>query len=656
MADTQRIQLDQSQDAFTQAMASHSKAGSTKDGKKAGKMRKVVAIVLSVFVIILLLCGAVGFFAFTKVQAMRSKVEKATTTAREAYDAIKTQNLPVAEEKLTQLEQDARGIQSDVQQFAFLKAFPIVSSYYKDSEHGFTAGYAAIAAAKRTINEIEPYADVLGLKGQGSFTGGSAEERIAKLLETLSKVTPALDEISKDLKVVEEELAAIDEQRYPETFKDKQIRSKISQAKSITKEAYLTLTEKRQAFEVLPDMAGASKRKKYLVLFQNSGELRPTGGFLTAYAVINVDKGKVEAEGSGDIYELDQRFTNKPPIPPILKRFLTTESKWNLRDMNLSPDFKDSMNTFNKYYQTIKSQKTEFDGIIAVDTHFLESLLKVLGPVEVPGYGTFTAENDKRCDCPQIIYALSEIIDRPTNYIRENRKGILGPMMKSILTKTYTAPKNVWPLIFQTGWQNIESKHIQFYFYDEKLQAAAESIDAAGRIKQTPANADYLTIVDTNLAGAKSNFFVTSEVQQEVEIPQGGTVKKTVSVTYKNPFKASNCNLEAGQLCLNGVLQDWVRFYLPEGAKMISSRGFDDGSVQESTDLGHAVIEGTFRLQPLSQAKIEIIYTIPYTDTKTYTLFMQKQGGTENVTHTLVVNGEEHELILDKDKKVSFGF
>jgi PKD repeat protein len=89
---------------------------------------------------------------------------------------------------------------------------------------------------------------------------------------------------------------------------------------------------------------------------------------------------------------------------------------------------------------------------------------------------------------------------------------------------------------------------------------------------------------------------------------------------------------------------------------MISSRGFDDGSVQESTDLGHAVIEGTFRLQPLSQAKIEIIYTVPYTDTKTYTLFMQKQGGTENVTHTLVVNGEEHELILDKDKKVSFGF
>ncbi len=642
-----------STNAFSKAFASHAQ----KNGKKKlPKWAKVGGVVLGVVAILGLILGIFAFTQYKQVMAIKADVDDLTVTGREAYDALKTQNLPLTSEKLTQVTEKTKKVQAKVQKYAWTKPLPVVGAYYRDSEYGFTAAFAGLSAAKRAVKEIEPYADVLGFKGQGSFTGGSAEERIAKLLETLSKVTPALDAIAVDLKTVNDNLAKIDEKKYPESIQGKHIRSNITQAKSMTNGAYTFLSENRKAVELLPEAAGSTKRKKYLVIFQNSGELRPTGGFMTAYAVINVDKGKVEPEGSGDIYELDQKFTNKPAIPAILKRFLTTESRWNLRDMNLSPDFKESMTTFNQYYQTIKSQKATFDGIIAVDTHFLESLLKVLGPVEVPGYGTFTAENDKRCDCPQVIYALSEIIDRPTPYLRENRKGILGPMMASILRKSYSAPKNMWPALFETGWKDIEGKHLQFYFFDEQMQAAAETINGAGRVKPTPEGSDYLFIVDTNLAGAKSNFFVNSEVNHVVDVPQNGTIKHTVTITYKNPFAPSNCNLEAGQLCLNGVLQDWVRIYLPLGAKVESNRGFDEGSFKTSEELGHAMAEGTFKLAPKSQAKVELTYTVPYTNTKEYNLYLQKQGGTEDFKHIIDVNGEEHEVVLDKDKKVTFAF
>ncbi len=647
--------MDSSQKDFTSAFASAAKPQQAQKLTQK-KWAKFAMIGGGVLAVLILLAVGVGFFVARSVAAMRADVDATMVIGREAYDALKTQNLPLADEKLASLETKTKELQTKIQAYAWTKNLPIVGAYYKDSEHAFTAGFAGLSAAQKLVKEIEPYSDVLGFKGQGSFTGGTAEERLAKILETLQKVSPAIDSISGDLKVVNDELAQIDEKRYPETFKDKQVRSKIVQAKSVTHDAYIFISENRQAVELLPEIAGATKRKKYLVLFQNSGELRPTGGFLTAYAVINIDKGKVQPEGSGDIYELDQKFTAKPAIPPILKRFLTSETKWNLRDMNISPDFKVSMTTFNQYYQTIRGQKSEFDGIITVDTHFLESLLKVIGPVEVPGYGTFSAENDKRCDCPQIIYALSEIIDRPTNYIRTDRKGILGPMMSGILQKSYSAPKNMWPQLFQTGWGNIEAKHLQMYFFDEKLQTAAESINAAGIVKPTPEGSDYFLIVDTNLAGAKSNFFVNSEVNHVIDVPQNGMLKHSVTVTYKNPFKPSNCNLEAGELCLNGTLNDWVRVYLPKGTKLASTRGFDEGSVKESEDLEHHVVEGVFKLQPLGQAKIELVYDVPYTDTKNYSLFLQKQGGTENWKYTFDVNGEEHEAILDKDKKVSFSF
>lgn len=624
--------------------------------KSSVKRMKIVVAVAAAVLVFVLVVGGFVIFLLTKVSAIRASADLTMITAREAYDALKTQNLPLTNEKLTKLDTELKAIETQVQAFSWTRSLPFVSAYYQDSERVFQAAFAGIRAAKRAVSEIEPYADVLGFQGQGSFTGGTAEERIAKILETLQKVTPALDAVAGDLKTVTDSLSGIDEHRYPESLQGRPLRSQILQAKTLTNEAYVFLSENRQAVELLPEIAGANSRKKYLVLFQNSGELRPTGGFLTAYAVINVERGKVQPEGSGDIYELDQKFTDKPPIPAILKRFLTTESRWNLRDMNLSPDFKTSMETFNANYQKIRGQKATFDGIIAVDTHFLEGLVAILGPVEVPGYGRFSADNDKRCDCPQIIYALSEIIDRPTPYIRENRKGILGPMMASILQKSYSAPKTMWPALFQTGWKDIQGKHIQFYFLDPKLQAAAEAIHAAGRVRPIPEGNDYYFQVDTNLAGAKSNFFVSSETRHVVELPTNGKLKRTVTTTYKNPFRPSNCNLEAGQLCLNGILQNWVRVYLPKGTTLDSSRGFDEGSVKVSEEFDRVVVEGTFRLSPLSQAKTELVYSIPYTETSTYSLFFQKQGGTDDIPHILDVNGVEHEIKLDKDQEFSVKF
>lgn len=623
---------------------------------KGKKALKIVGIILGVLIVFGGIAGAIGFFGYQKAMALKAKAEDVKFAGKEAYDALKVQNLVLADERMAVVRTKLDALNQEYKTIAWVGKIPKLGSYYNDGTHAVTAGYAGLDAAGTLLKAIEPYADVLGFKGQGSFTGGSAEERIVKIIETLDKVSPSIDAVTKSLDTVGSELAQIDENRYPEEFRGQKVRSLISQAKQFSSGAVDAVTQAKPIIDVLPDLAGGKTRQKYLVLFQNSGELRPTGGFMTGYAILNVDKGKVEPEGSGDIYDLDKQFKKRPAIPPILKKFLTTETAWNLRDMNMSPDFKESMDTFYSNYQKVPGQPDNFNGIIAVDTHFLESLIKVLGPVDVPGFGTFSAENDKRCDCPQIIYALSEIIDRPTSFIRENRKGILGPMMKAVLSKAYGAPKQVWPDLFAAGWKNIEGKHIQMRLFTEKDQQAAEAVNAAGRIISAPEGYDYFALIDTNLAGAKSNFFVQSSVTHEIDLPENGRLKHKVTVQYKNPFKASNCNLEAGQLCLNGTLNDWVRFYLPAGAKLLDAKGFDEGSSKQSQDLNHEVVEGVFKLQPLSQAKIEITYDLPYTEKQTYNIYVQRQGGTEDLEHTFIVNGEEHKEIIDKDKKFSFGF
>lgn len=630
--------------------------GQPSTGTGSERRRKLWLIVGGILGVLVLVFLGFGMFGLTKARALKAKIDEVEIVGRATYDALKSQNLVVTNTKLTELKSKLDAFAAEYKTLSWLRVVPVVGRYYQDGSHGLNAGYAGLNAAQTLVKAIEPYADVLGFTGQGSFTGGAAEERIVKIIETLDKVTPSIDSVIKDLDVVGSELGFIDEKRYPVEIRGLKLRETILQAKTLTSGAGIAIKQAKPIIEILPEVAGGKTRKKYLVIFQNSGELRPTGGFMTGYAILNVDKGKIEAEASGDIYDLDAKFRNKPAIPAILKRFLTTETRFNLRDMNLSPDFKISMDTFYENYEKVPGQPKNFDGIIGVDTHFLSSLVSVLGPVEVPGFGTFTAETDKRCDCPQIIYALSEIVDRPTNYIRENRKGILGPMMKSILTKAYSAPKEVWPNLFTTGWQNVEGKHILLYFFDEKAQVAAENVNAAGRVVRPPEGSDYLMIVDTNLAGAKSNFFVNQKVEHTIDLPQNGLLKHMVSITYENPFAASNCNLEAGQLCLNGKLNDWVRFYLPPGAKLVDSRGFDEGSVKESEDLEHHVVEGVFSLQPKSRAKVEFTYAIPYDEKNVYSVYMQRQGGIEDVKHLFIVNGQDQEVTLNKDQKFSFNF
>lgn len=644
-------------DSFVQALNSTSSSGTVSIPSK--HPRKIAKILLGLGVVVLLvlsIVGITGFFVYTKAHALLADVKDLQSAGKDAYAALKSQNLVEADAKFSILQTKMQVTQAQYKQLSWMGKLPIISPYYLDGIHAFNAGFAALDAAQKLIKAIEPYADVLGFKGQGSFSGGSAQDRIAKIIGTLGKVTPEIDVVASDLHTVGAELAFIDEKRYPEEFRSIKVRSLILQAKDFSGSASQLIVQAKPMIEVLPDIAGGNGRKKYLVLFQNSGELRPTGGFMTGYAILNIENGKIEPEASGDIYDLDLHFKNKPPIPPILGKFLTTETKWNLRDMNVSPDFKTSMDTFFKYYETVPGQPVNVDGIIAVDTHFLESLVKVLGPVDVPTYGTFSAATDKRCNCPQIIYALSEIIDRPTPYLRPNRKGILGPMMKSVLEKAYGAPKQSWPDLFSTGWSNVQGKHILFYFFNQSQQSASEAIDAAGRIQATPNGSDYFALVDANLGGAKSNFFVTQAVEHEIDLPSNGTMKETVTITYKNPFPPSVCDLQKGELCLNSVLQDWVRVYIPSDATLNSTNGFDEGSVHSSQDLNHQVIDGSFRLQPLSSAKLIVSYSVPYSDPRVYKVLVQKQGGTENFTHTFVVNGQSHDVVIDKDQALQFGF
>lgn len=636
--------------------------------KRSFKPKKLIFTILMVFVAVVSISAVAGYFlVYRPAQALMLAVNDLEASGRAVVPYIKSQDLAGTKTQLQQVKSKMVIVREKLEAFSWTQAVPVAREYYADGQAGLSGANDLIAAAEITIDGIAPYADVIGLKGLGTSTDGgkTAQDRINFVVNTIDKLRPQLDQIGTKLASAQKSLSRIEPNRYPEEFRGIQVRAQLSNGLHTLNLASELVNNAKPLLESAPYILGTTSPRKYLLLFQNDAEIRPTGGFLTGYAVIQVDKGKISTLQSDDIYKLDELFPKKVPAPQPITKYLPLVPYWYLRDMNLSPDFKVSMDTFMPNYILTKSP--DVDGVIAVNTQVLVDLLKVTGPIGVPNLGTFSAETDPRCNCPQVFYELQllaggeepvvwdsvsgKIVKAPANY--GNRKAFLGPLMFSVLSNVMAQPKSKMPELFNTGINQINSKNVLAYFKDPTAQAGVESFNMAGRVVEAK-DKDYLMIVDTNFAGAKTNIWVTYKTDQKIEVSSDGSVTKTLSITYSNPQQKAVKITEARNL--NGQFRDWLRVYVPKGSELIEAKGFESGQAT-GEDLGKTVFEGFFTLSPGNTKQISLKYKLPIKLKSPYKMIIQKQGGIKVFPYTISINGKSQpEILVNADQDLVINY
>lgn len=647
----ENLATDPSKPSILERIKSFFKTSNIKSGNR-GKATKIIGIIL---VLLVVLGVAVAIPTFPVV----ASAKKTNNQAQKALNALKKQNVALAGTELKKTREDLKETQKKLGSLAFTKFIPILGGYYDDADHLIKAGFHGLDAADVLIASIAPYADVLGLKGQGSFVGGTASQRIETAVKTMGKVTPRIDEIAEKLTFAKEEIDNINSNDYPGFVAGGKLKNEVVKLRKLTDDGVSFITDAKPLIKILPELLGEPKEKKYLVLFQNDKELRPTGGFLTAYSVFRLERGVIHVEASSDIYELDARVPNKTRAPRPIAEYLPKVPLFNLRDSNLSPDFVVSMETFRGMYE--KARATKVDGIIALDTHVLVSIIKILGDEVYAGGIRFTSKEDSRCGgCPQVIYELERLVSTPKSVdlkvttlakVQAQRKDIVGVLLYAIMNKAFSSsPKLYWGPLFQEMINQTAQKHILFYVFDKDAQKGLEGLNASGRIKSF--EGDYLHINQANFGGAKSNMFVEEAVSQNYEVKSDGSIVKTVTINYKNPHPPSDCNLERGGLCLNAVLRDWLRVYVPKGSRLINSQGSEVKLISYD-ELGKTVFEGFLTVRPKGIAAFTISYSLPFKLAKNspLPLLIQKQPGAPGFEHTITVNGVKKETFpLSSDK------
>ena len=486
---------------------------------------------------------------------------------------------------------------------------------------------------------LEPVKLELGFDGNPK--GGP--ERVTQAVKILDRSLPFLDKVEGNLTKAASSVQNIDTKKYPE---------KVGVVKNFILGAAVALKDGKGALTIAPQALGVGSPKNYLLLFQNDKEIRPTGGFITAFATLTISNGQVSATTSDDIYRLDEELLKVclikicplTPPAPIVKYLPEVSGKprsaWSMRDSNISPDLPTSALEFERMFELL-GQGLPFDGIIYIDSQVVEELIEVTGSIDVLGT-TYSGETDKRCNCPNVIYELENYAEIAAKG-EKDRKAILGVLMQQILARSVGADVEKLPFLIETIARLANHKHIMFYMHDQKAQVALSKLNWTGEIKSF--DKDYLHINDSNFAGGKSNLYVEQKVTQDIKIKNNKVTKKII-IDYKNP--------QPFGIWLNGINRDYVRFYVPKGSKLISGKGADE-AFNTIEDLEKTVFETFLTVRPQNSRKIELEYEIPYSPKDKYELMIQKQPGAKDFEYEIKINGSKKaDFKLDQDKQFKF--
>lgn len=494
------------------------------------------------------------------------------------------------------------------------------------------AGQESLAAADETLSALAP---TLGSLSPDSLSLA----QMPQILEALNAARPALVGAENHLAQAETLLAALRAPLSP------RLTGWVAQAARLIHLARAGALAAQSA----PGLLGQAAGRNYLILIQNSDELRPTGGFISAVGRLQVKNGQVTALTLQNSYEFDD-FTREYPYPPQpLLNYMGSE-QWVLRDANWSPDFPTSARQAIRLYQI--SRPEAVDGVIAINAEGMQTLLAGLEPLTVPGFaGPVSSAN-----LGQILRdAWNPPADSPRTQADfdawlSNRKQFIGVLLRAALDKLQAGDAN-WSALAQGALTALSRRQLMIFSAAEADLLNRAGWDGAVR----PAAGDFLMVVDANLGFSKSNLLIENALEYRVNLAPDGAGRAALTLRYRHT------GTPGGAACTQKFEYDWTVTYskmvnrcyfdylrvitppgsqlrqadvLPvPGAYLLSGVTTEGQAAQLADELPQKSVFGQFFVvENGQQTQTSFEYDLPQVATAThgqwrYTLLLQKQPG-----------------------------
>lgn len=657
--------------------------GERQEKKGCRRLKWVWLIILSLLLLSFLLLGILPFALL--YPSARSLVP----AVRDLKAAITNRDLAATESALAEVEEDFARLQKNYSRLSYFRVIPLVNRYFEDGNRVLTAGGLALDSIGTAVETIKPYEEVLGLKiGFGGQI--TVEQQLGNFIDTLPKLASGLDAIWENIGRIQKELDQIDPRGYPEEIRGVKVRFWLREVQNILERTEPLVLQGRRILEVAPALLGLPKRT-YLVLFQNEAELRATGGFITGFSLITLERGKITENTFHSSGYFAEKYPPELGAPPLPIGLYLKVNKWHFQDGNFSPDFPTSARTLLEVWR--KSPLPPVAGVFAINTKIASDLLTITGPLRVAGYDhdlsnrkdlpegcrqggrDFTSTN---LFCRLKYYEeRAPLADSGARTEGERKKVVLDRISDALIQRIISSSAEIWPQLIDFVFKHFAEKNLLFFAVAEREQQLVKDLGYAGELKEYAG--DYLHINDSNFGGLKTNLYLQETVSQSLERMADGTWRKTVAIKYFNPAPYDGW--------LSGYYKNFVRIYVPKGSRLVSVEGIPQiwtspnarSAMIENPagweEFGKTVFGGYFIVRPQEEFTATFVYDLPSSLAKAmedsgedgasaasrssrgeYRLFLQKQPGT-NIGLVKVQIGDTMESVdLKTDHEITIKF
>jgi hypothetical protein len=389
------------------------------------------------------------------------------------------------------------------------------------------------------------------------------------------------------------------------------------------------------AYEAL----GAEEPKRYLVLFQNPAELRPTGGFVGTIAELELHRGQISSYEFHDVYELSRDYQMQGELavdPPWAIREYVRPDDLQIQDANWWPHFPTTAKLLMA--MTEAAGWSSLDGVVAVQPETIQQLITVTGPIVVDVDGEdreITAEN------------LHDEAERQRRIVREGgeaetgHKEVIELISEILVDELSTGDRDSLIESVFLLFESFDRRDMQVYHDDDGVQVFLEERNWAGLEEPEPA-APTLSAVFANITGLKTSFVMQPDFELQLLESSTDEVQEAILTIGLNHQGA-----EEGDPFYEGFQRWWVDIALPEGSVLVDT-------MPEVADDPDASSGGAYvvNLDVGEREEIAVKFTMPGSER----LLIRRQPGLLTMTGTIRQQGcdEAVELQVDRDQVLLF--
>lgn len=392
---------------------------------------------------------------------------------------------------------------------------------------------------------------------------------------------------------------------------------------------------------------------RYLVLFQNDAEIRPSGGFIGSFAIIEAKDQTIKPlYFETNIYKLDDPFNQATKLePPKPLKAAIGDRGWGMRDSNFAADFRQAAPTTAWFFQQEVKRLTgpkraeidrqlqgnyEVDGVIAINMSAFLDLLKAVGPIAIPQQNiTVNSEN--------FFPVVQQVVERdyfkdPANKVANEPKQILQQLFPLALEKMQKLPKRTQ---YQLAKSLLQQKKIIIYSNDSEREQTLVDAGWAGALElatdtRPEEPTDFLAIIRSSHGGNKSSLDINPVYRYSLNA-KGEIATVKVDITFEHQGTGE---------WPSGVNHEYLRILAPKGAELIGAAQHGE-NVLKNIDIGEESGKTAFgfwlHTEPKSSQNISLTYQLPVATIKAkdYQLILFRQPGGNAPDLTVTYNGKQ---------------